>query len=49
MYEADQLEEKIEEGMRKESKFPKEELEFRLTKILERARGKLDIKGREQR
>ena len=44
MYEADQLEEKIEEGTRKESKLPKEELEFRRTKLLESARGKFDIK-----
>ena len=40
----DQLEEKVEEGMRKDSKLPREELEFCRIKLLERARGKFDMK-----
>ena len=39
-----QLEKKVEEEMMKDSKLPKEELEFCQIKLLERARGKFDMK-----
>ena len=43
----DQLEEKIEVRMRKDSNFPKEELEFCRIQLLERARGESDTKRTE--